>query len=158
MKSVLHSTKTLALIVASAVLAGCASGPSTPRAQMYYVDAKVMQQRPTPERCEYVRQGGDSSAGTVIGLVAGGLLGRQFGGSKSARNWATAVGAIAGASVGANVDERNRDPRNTPKLECKQDGYLVTVGYIHPVTRVYQVVTLPMDRMTNAEFISVPVR
>lgn len=158
MKKLLRSTMLLTLIGSSLVLTGCASGPSTPRSQVYYVDAKVIQQQPTPERCGYVRQGGDSSAGTVTGLIAGALIGRQFGGSTSARNWATAVGALGGATVGSAVDRNNRDPRNTPKLECKQDGYMATVGYIHPVTRVYQVVTVPMDRPTSAEYISIPVR
>lgn len=159
MKSLHRSAFAIALAGLTLITAGCASNGNTqPRAQMYYVDAKVLGQRETPERCDYVRQEGDSSAGTLVGLVAGGLLGRQFGGSKSARNWATGVGAVAGAAIGAKADERNRDPRNTPKLECRRDGYLVTVGYIHPVTRVYQVTTVPMDRYTHAEFISIPVR
>lgn len=160
MQKSIRSTMLLGLMVSSAVLTGCASGPSHARqsSSVYYVDAKVLAQRDAPERCTYVKQGGDSSAGTIIGIGLGALIGRQFGGSKNARNWATAGGAIAGGMVGSKVDDNNRDPRNTPQLECESSGYLATVGYIHPVTRVYQVITVPMDRYTRAEFISIPVR
>lgn len=149
-----------ATLLASMISTGCATAPSRAYSapQIYYVDAKVLQQNPTPERCGYEQQGGNSSAGTVTGVIFGGLLGRQFGGSKKARNVGTAIGAILGGSVGSGVDRRSADPRNTPKLACKSDGWMVTVGYIHPVTSVYQVTTLPMERRTRAEYISVPVR
>lgn len=146
------------MLAVSAISAGCASSGGYSRPQMYYVDARVLQQNPTPERCNYVKQGGNSSAGTITGVLLGGLAGRQFGGSKNARNWGTAVGALFGGVIGAKVDSSNADPRNTPKLECKRDGWMATVGYIHPVTNVYQVTTVPIDRSTRAEYISIPVR
>jgi uncharacterized protein YcfJ len=43
-------------------------------------------------------------AGTIIGVVAGGLLGNQFGGG-SGRALATVGGAVAGGYVGHEIDE-----------------------------------------------------
>lgn len=157
MKSLHRSAFAIALAGLTLITAGCASNGNTqPRAQMYYVDAKVLGQRPASDLCDYKKPETDST-GTVVGLVGGGLIGRQFGGDKSARNWGTGVGALLGAMMGAQYDKNNRDPRQTPKLECKRNGYLVTIGFIHPVTRVYQVTTVPMNDYTYAEFISVPV-
>lgn len=154
----------ISLLVAALFLSGCSTSSSYhdqarySRPQMYHVDAKVLSQQPQAERCSYVDQGGGSSAGTVIGTVGGALLGRQFGGSKNARNWGTAAGALLGGSMGASVDRNRRDPRDVPKLACQSDGWLVTVGFMHPVTQVYQVMTVPLDRPVRAEYLSIPVR
>jgi len=45
--------------------------------------------------------------GTVIGAIAGGVLGHQFGSSSGGRDRGTAAGAIVGGLVGHEVDKQN---------------------------------------------------
>ena len=45
--------------------------------------------------------------GTVIGAIAGGVLGHQFGNSSGGRDRGTAAGAIVGGLVGHEVDKQN---------------------------------------------------
>lgn len=56
------------------------------------------------ERRDVVQErGGPNVPGAIIGGVIGGVLGHQIGGG-SGRDAATAIGAIGGAAIGANVD------------------------------------------------------
>lgn len=148
-----------ALLIAAAAMSFTAEAS---RGQVYFVDAKVLKQDPTPERCEYVqpRRQAKDSTGTGVGAVAGGLIARDLSRNKSKKTKTvnTVLGALVGGSIGSSYDDRRRDPRDTPKLQCKSDGFLATVGYIHPVTQTYQVTTVPLDRRTRAQFISIPVR
>ncbi len=49
-------------------------------------------------------------AGTVIGAIAGGVIGHQFGSSSGGRDRGTAAGAIIGGLVGNQVDRQNAGP------------------------------------------------
>lgn len=50
-------------------------------------------------------QQGDRAAGVVLGTVAGGALGSQFG-SGNGKTAMTAIGAVAGAALGDNLAQR----------------------------------------------------
>ena len=56
-------------------------------------------------------------AGTIIGAIAGGLVGSQFG-SGSGRLIATGVGAVAGAALGQGVG-RSLDQRDRQHLAAR---------------------------------------
>lgn len=64
------------------------------------------------EECENVRvvrrerDGGDPTAGTVIGAIVGAAVGNQVG-RGDGRRAATVAGAIAGGAIGRNVDRNN---------------------------------------------------
>lgn len=45
--------------------------------------------------------------GTVLGAIAGGVIGHQFGSSSGGRDRGTAAGAIVGGLVGHEVDKQN---------------------------------------------------
>lgn len=45
--------------------------------------------------------------GTVLGAIAGGVIGHQFGNSSGGRDRGTAAGAIVGGLVGHEVDKQN---------------------------------------------------
>lgn len=61
------------------------------------------EQRCWVEREHVVRERGPNVPGAIIGGVVGGVLGHQIG-SGSGNDVATAIGAIGGAAIGANVD------------------------------------------------------
>lgn len=65
------------------------------------------EQRCWVERDYYAGRNDPNIAGAVIGGLIGGVLGHQIGGG-SGRDVATAIGAIGGAAVGANVDSGGR--------------------------------------------------
>jgi uncharacterized protein YcfJ len=48
--------------------------------------------------------------GTVIGAIAGGVIGHQFGESSGGRDRGTAAGAIVGGLVGNQIDRQNGAP------------------------------------------------
>lgn len=54
------------------------------------------------EREQVVRDGGANVPGAIIGGVLGGVLGHQIGGGRG-NDFATAIGAIGGVAIGANV-------------------------------------------------------
>ena len=56
-------------------------------------------------------------AGTVIGAIAGGVIGHQFG-SGHGNTAATAAGAIGGGLVGNHID-RNRAENDQPNERCR---------------------------------------
>ena len=58
-------------------------------------------------------RGGNPAAGSVLGAVAGGLLGNQIG-SGSGRAAATILGAVGGAAVGNRIAGGNNAYANTP--------------------------------------------
>lgn len=88
---------------------------------------------------------GAGTAGTVIGGLAGGLLGHQVGGG-SGKTAATIVGAIGGAMVGRNIGERP-SVTNTTRRECNQAYHDEITGY--NVTYEYrgrrETITMPND-------------
>ncbi len=48
--------------------------------------------------------------GTVIGAIAGGVIGHQFGNSSGGRDRGTAAGAVIGGIVGNQIDRENAGP------------------------------------------------
>ncbi len=81
-------------------------------------------------------------AGTVIGAIAGGVLGHQFGNSSGGRDRGTAAGAIIGGLVGNQVDrdravpsstevevERRPVTREVERCRTVQDVREVTAGF-----------------------------
>lgn len=64
---------------------------------------------PPEQRCwverEQVRDRGYNVPGAIVGGVIGGVLGHQIGSGRG-NDAATAIGAIGGAAIGANVDRR----------------------------------------------------
>ncbi|WP_050411850.1 glycine zipper 2TM domain-containing protein [Massilia sp. NR 4-1] len=80
-----------------------------------------------------------SVGGSIIGGVAGALLGSQVGGGNG-RTAATAAGAIAGAVVGDRIDNQNAQPagvteqavkqcRTVDHWESRANGYEVVYDY-----------------------------
>lgn len=80
-----------------------------------------------------------SAGGSIIGGIAGALIGNQVGGG-SGRAVATAAGAIGGAIVGDRVDNQNAQPgavseqavkqcRMVDSWESRTNGYEVTYDY-----------------------------
>lgn len=87
----------------------------------------------------YERRDGDNVAGTVIGGVAGGLLGSRFG-HGGGRVASAAVGAVAGAIIGDRLSDRGhrsevtyerevRRCREVDNWERRITGYRVTYEY-----------------------------
>jgi uncharacterized protein YcfJ len=63
------------------------------------------------EAIEMVRAAGDHSVvnpRTVVGGLAGGVIGHQFGGGKG-KTAATVAGAVAGGVVGNQIDKKNAE-------------------------------------------------
>jgi len=70
---------------------------------------------------EYTR----ADSGTLVGAVAGGIVGNQFGGGRG-RAVATVAGALIGGIVGNQVgqalDERDRELASRAELTALEDG------------------------------------
>ena len=104
------------------LLAGCADQPSRPSAA-----AAPAYRQGVIDRIEIVRKGDSSNiAGTIIGGIAGGLVGHQIGGG-SGRTAATIVGGVGGAVAGGEVQKRTRGANET---------FRVTVRYNNGATEV----------------------
>lgn len=75
-------------------------------------------------RIERVEQGGSGSpgVGTVAGGVVGAVVGRQFGGSASARNAGTVLGAVGGALIGHQIEQGQRPSAVTRVTVQFDDG------------------------------------
>jgi uncharacterized protein YcfJ len=109
------------------------------------VQPRVEQVRVPRQECrtEYIQtqaQGQRGSGGTVIGGIAGALLGSQVGGGNG-KVAAAAAGAIAGAMVGDHVENDGRSTvpqtqeqavrqcRTVEGIENRNAGYEVTYEY-----------------------------
>lgn len=82
------------------------------------------------------QQGNNNGSGTLIGAIAGGLLGNQVGGGNG-RTAATAVGAVVGALSGQSISNGQGNGYQQPQSRCRmvytnsnrQNGFLVTYEY-----------------------------
>jgi len=105
------------------LLSGCAEQPyssSSSHNSAAYRQAVV-------DRIEIVRKGDSNNlAGTIIGGIAGGLVGHQIGGG-SGQTAATIVGGVGGAVAGSEVQKRARGANET---------FRVTVRYENGATEV----------------------
>lgn len=95
---------------------------------------------------EQYSEGGNGTAGAVLGGIAGGLLGHQVGGGRG-KTAATIVGALGGAMVGRNVGEQGVNSGPTTRRECHQAYHDEVTGY--NVTYEYrgkrETITLPQQ-------------
>jgi uncharacterized protein YcfJ len=133
-------------------------------AESYVDSAQVLSVRPVTERIPVNRQecwseqhrgyeersvtrqdnGSPIGPGTVIGAIAGGVIGHQFGNSSGGRDRGTAAGAIVGGLVGNQVDrdqgrvgggsetvevERRPVTREVERCRTVQDVRDVAVGF-----------------------------
>jgi uncharacterized protein YcfJ len=81
--------------------------------------------------------------GTVIGAIAGGVIGHQFGNSSGGRDRGTAAGAVIGGLVGNQVDRDRAGPSSGEIVEVER----------RPVTReVERCRTVQDVREVNAGF------
>jgi outer membrane lipoprotein SlyB len=122
------SSITSATVIATVVLAGCAS-PAQRQPVVYQPYPSAPQTYPGPatypaQSHSYaygvvdsiqVRQGASSSAGIGVGAVAGGVvggvLGNQVGGGRG-KKLATVAGVVGGAMVGHEIEQRNAQTRD----------------------------------------------
>jgi outer membrane lipoprotein SlyB len=117
-RSSTHSWPTLLapVLVACALLAGCANGPqttSTPYSTSQYPASE--NHYGTVQSIEYGSESSSNNGGgAVVGGLVGALLGNQIG-SGSGRTAATVAGAVGGAVVGNNVQE-NRNSQNNGQV------------------------------------------
>ena len=63
--------------------------------------------------------GAQIGAGTVLGAIAGGVIGHQFGSSSGGRDRGTAAGAIVGGLVGNQID-RDRGDATADTVEVER--------------------------------------
>jgi len=104
-----------ALIGIAIMIGGCAS----PRSNSY--DAPVYRQG-VVDRIEVIRKGDNNNiAGTVIGGIAGGLLGHQIGGG-SGQTAATIIGGVGGAVAGNQVQQRTRGSNETFRVTVRYEN------------------------------------
>jgi len=106
--------RTLAISsVAALALAACST--TTTRSTTYYPDgsteSRVTRDAYGSTYSEYRYDGcrDDTAAGTVVGAVAGGVIGNQFGGGADDRAAATIGGAILGGIAGNAIARGNCD-------------------------------------------------
>ena len=132
------------ILIAAAV--GCAFATAPALAESFTDMARVTGVRPVTDRVPVNRQecwneerrgyeertvtrqdnGAPIGAGTVLGAIAGGVIGHQFGSSSGGRDRGTAAGAIIGGVVGNQIDRQNA-ANNPPEP--------VTEVERHPVVR-----------------------
>lgn len=123
----------ISIILAAAILSGCASpgphypvvGPSYPAPVQTYPASNpgYSSSYGTVESVHLVQGGGSDGigAGAVVGGVVGGLLGNQVGGGRG-KKAATVAGVIGGAMVGHQVEQRNNQARNAYQLGIRMDN------------------------------------
>ncbi|KKO65448.1 Outer membrane lipoprotein SlyB precursor [Janthinobacterium sp. KBS0711] len=102
-----NATLAALMLAATAVLSGCATGPS--QSQQYYpANQPESAMYGTVDSIQIVQGSGQTSgAGAVVGGIAGALLGNTIG-SGSGRTAATVAGAVAGGVVGNQVEGRKQ--------------------------------------------------
>jgi outer membrane lipoprotein SlyB len=107
----------MGLAALAMVFAGCADQPSRP----YAYDAPTYRQG-VVDRIEVVRKGDTNNiAGTIIGGIAGGLIGHQIGGG-SGQTAATIIGGVGGAVAGNEVQKRTRGANETFRVTVRYNN------------------------------------
>ena len=109
--------KSIRLIGTAAVaiaifMAGCAQPQARPYDSPTYHQGVV-------DRIEVIKKGDQNNiAGTIIGGIAGGLIGHQIGGG-SGQTAATIVGGVGGAVAGNQVQQRTRGANETFRVTVR---------------------------------------
>lgn len=132
----MQTKKCVGVALAVAVLAGCAQQPvgrppvAYPPQQPGYGwgTPQPAQPQPQPSYVQYgqvtriERVGAEpSGGGAVLGGVVGAVVGRQFGGSSSARNVGTVLGAVGGALIGNQI-ERGQSSNGAIRVSVQFDN------------------------------------
>jgi outer membrane lipoprotein SlyB len=103
-----------AIAAIAIVLAGCAD--QQPRYSSPTYSQGVV------DRIEVIRKGDNNNiAGTIIGGIAGGLIGHQIGGG-SGQTAATIIGGVGGAVAGNQVQQRTRGANETFRVTVRFDN------------------------------------
>src|ERR1700716_3055801 len=110
-----------ALATIAILLTGCADEPSRPYDAPAYRQGVV-------DRIEIIRKGDSNNlAGTIIGGIAGGLIGHQIGGG-SGQTAATLLGGVGGAGAGNQVQQRSRGANETFRVTVRfENGATQTI-------------------------------
>jgi outer membrane lipoprotein SlyB len=107
----------MGLAALAIVFAGCADQPSRP-----YASDTATYRQGVVDRIEVVRKGDTNNlAGTIIGGIAGGLIGHQIGGG-SGQTAATIVGGVGGAVAGNEVQKRTRGANETFRVTVRYNN------------------------------------
>lgn len=102
--------------------------------EVYVVSVQPRMVTVQQQRCEQVavQAQDNSTAGTVLGGVAGGLLGHHVGGG-SGQTAATIIGAVGGAVLGNNMGKPDTQPQYRQVCSYQpiqiQQGEIVTFSY-----------------------------
>ena len=127
----MQTKKCVGVALAMALLAGCAQQP-VGRPPVAYPQQPGYgwgtPQQPQPAYAQYgqvtriERVGAEpSGGGAVLGGVVGAVVGRQFGGSSSARNVGTVLGAVGGAMIGHQI-ERGQSSNGAIRVSVQFDN------------------------------------
>ena len=110
-----------ATVVTAILLAGCAEPQSHPYDSPTYHQGVV-------DRIEVIKKGDNNNiAGTILGGIAGGLLGHQVGGG-SGQTAATIVGGVGGAVAGSQIQQRTRGVNETFRVTVRfENGATETI-------------------------------
>jgi outer membrane lipoprotein SlyB len=110
-----------AIAACAILLAGCAETQSRPYDAPAYHQGVV-------DRIEVIRKGDSNNiAGTIIGGIAGGLIGHQIGGG-SGQTAATIVGGVGGAVAGNQIQQRTRGANETFRVTVRfENGATETI-------------------------------
>lgn len=136
----------LAVAALIAVLSsGCANNGE--RVPMYYVDAAVNSIDKAPKICSSNR---DANGNPIVGAIAGGLVGNQFGSGKG-----KAVMTLLGIGIGVNITKG--DKRKGNKLKCKSNGYIASVSFQDPVTGYVVRDFVRVEKHTRYKSLNIPV-
>ncbi len=102
------------LITAVLLLAGCAEEPVRSYNPQY--------SQGVVDRIEVIKKGDRNNlAGTIIGGIAGGLIGHQIGGG-SGQTAATIIGGVGGAVAGNQIQQRRRGADETFRVTVRFDN------------------------------------
>lgn len=116
----MKSTHTLSalILIATAVLGGCASYGPQPASRDYSAPSQSSTGYGVVDSIQVVRADNNTSGtGAIVGGLVGGLLGNQVGGG-SGKTAATAVGVVGGALVGNNM-EKNRAAQTSDMYQIR---------------------------------------
>ncbi len=126
MQTLLRHLAVVGLVSVLALLSGCETPPQ--RQVVYSGSSNRCEQCGVVSDVRQVQtQKGSSPLGTVIGGIAGGVIGNQFGGG-SGKVLTTVAGAVAGGAIGNQVGKNSGGPDVAWQVTVKlDDGRYATV-------------------------------
>jgi outer membrane lipoprotein SlyB len=126
MQTLLRHLAVVGFVSAFALLSGCTPPPQ--RQVVYSGSSSRCEQCGVVSDIRQIEtQKGSSPLGMVIGGIAGGVIGNQFGGG-SGKTLTTVAGAVAGGAIGNQVGKNNGSPDVAWQVTIKlDDGRYATV-------------------------------